>query len=98
MSVDTSLTVKQLRALAKERGLDVPGKARKAELLAALEQADPDPTPEPDQPAASSFDVVGEDGRRIVRGYSPSACEELISRIRRNGSDEQLEIVPSTEA
>lgn len=32
-----ALTVSELKSLAKERGVDVPAKAKKAELLAALE-------------------------------------------------------------
>lgn len=47
---------------------------------------------------AGSFALVGADGRRIVRGHALAACEELLRRIRANGSEEELTIVPSTEA
>lgn len=53
---------------------------------------------EPVAAPPSSFDVVGEDGRRIVRGYALVAAEDLIRRIRLSGSEEKLKVVPSPEA
>lgn len=54
----------------------------------------PDPDPE-EIPEADTYDLVGSDGRRILRGHSRSSCEETASRIKA-ATGEKLKIKPSS--
>ncbi len=44
--------------------------------------------------ATNGFDLVGEDGRRIVRWHSFSSCQDLARRVEA-ASGEKTEILPS---
>ena len=44
--------------------------------------------PADDEPAADSFELVGEDGRRILRWHSQQACKELQARITATTGEE----------
>lgn len=49
---------------------------------------------EPVPPTGPGFDVIGEDGRRVVRHYAFSAARDFADRLS-NETGEKLEIVES---
>lgn len=66
----------------------------------ATRKADAPPEPEaavgPEEIEAERFDLVGADGRRIIRWSSRSACEEFAAELLAS-TGEKTELVTSAE-
>ena len=67
--------------------------AEKPKAQQAVKEQAAKPEPAPDPP--DSFDLVGEDGRRIHRSRSLAFCEEEKKRIR-TATGERLKIEPAS--
>ena len=70
-----TMKIKDLRDLARERGIDVPTGTRKADLVKLLEQPGPDVTPSPAGQVAARLDVSDFD-TRVARARSGLSVED----------------------
>lgn len=75
-----SKTVPQLRAIAKQEGIDLPAKAKKADIIAALSEGSFVPIPGSIENGDGSFTAPGirelADAERVSEAYIPVAPQE----------------------
>lgn len=95
-------TLAKLGKLSDEEVAELTEDNRRGVAAAAVKEQErraaaaiPPDTGEPSLAQGDSFDLVGADGRRIVRWYSRNACEALGARIR-SETGEKTRIVSSS--
>jgi len=85
MSANANKTNKELIAELEALGVSIPKRANKATLLELLRGSDSGAASSDVATTAaaepSSCDLIGSDGRRILRGVSDSGCRDLQKKI-----------------